>query len=180
MVFKMHNPSLKKGLMYLTGEDFYFFAYAILLILDCLQCHSGRVFKDHRKLAFLIEFVTSSDLRRIVGRHRQRAVENRFDREYLFDSYARGIIKRGEVLKLLLTMERRGLVSLTRGSSTDAVDVMLRCEQIPESFFDKELFKEEYANCFSLKADIPRLSVLTLDGMLTRIYDVRGIKRWAL
>lgn len=45
----------KRPLFFISGEDFYFLAYSILLVLDLLGGSARRI-KDHRKIVYLIQF----------------------------------------------------------------------------------------------------------------------------
>lgn len=57
----------KRPLYFISGEDFYFFAYSILLTLEMLGGAAKRI-KDHRKIAYLIQFVSDSRLVDILDR----------------------------------------------------------------------------------------------------------------
>lgn len=182
--------------MFLTGEDFYYFTYSILLLLKVLGCENGRVFKDYRKLPFLMEFLSDENLLYILesyssemkdkSRQDQENNEtkkrpiNRLDKEYLFKSYSTGMAKRSEVLKLLFTLEKSEYILLEKAGLQTGVDVSLTTEKIPEGFFDKEIFAKEFANALRLKKVVKRLTSLSLETMLEKIYNDNGVKTWAL
>lgn len=54
------NEAAKKNLMFISSDDFYLLTYATIIILDCLNCTKGRVFKDYRKIPFIIELITNN------------------------------------------------------------------------------------------------------------------------
>lgn len=183
--------------MYLAGEDFYYFTYSIFLTLDLLECKNGRYFKDYRKLPFLIEFISDDNLLYILESSFDREIANdlrdnqtssirtrkhlnRLDKEYMFRSYTMGIARRSEILKLLFTLEKSGYVVLEKGDLQSTVNVSLVKENIPHGFFDQTLFAKEYKNAKRLRSLVKRLSFLTLDTMLAKIYEERGVKTWAL
>ncbi|MBP1317120.1 hypothetical protein [Herbaspirillum sp. 1130] len=184
--------SRKKSLMYVSGDDFYFFTYSIFIALDVLGCVSGTFFKDYRKLPFLIEFVRDENLLYILEQTTKIAGPssatpgvrqlNPIDRDYLFRSYSNGIARRSEILKLLFTLEKSGYVELSKGDRgiQAMVDVSLSKERLPSTFLDKKMFAKEYANMRRLKSHVKRLSVLTHDSLLERLYENQGVKTWAL
>ena len=176
---KMNSESTKKKLMYLSGEDFYFFCYSIFIILDSLQCVNGSIFKDYRKLAFLINIINDEKLIYIISKVGDAQL-NPVDIEHLFSSYSSALIKRGEILKLLFTLENRGYLTLEKGTEDTVIDLSLNKEILPVDFFDKEMFSAEYRNTQIIRRCIPRLKVLKLETMLTRIYEKNGVKTWAL
>jgi hypothetical protein len=165
--------------MYLSGEDFYLCCYSVFIILDSLGCSGGRYFKDYRKISFLIEFVKDNKLNYILdvlAKNNLAAI----DKEYLFHSYSSGMARRSEVLKLLFTLEKKQFVSLERGKNSSFVNVTLNKGSIPDDFLSKDIFSNEYENIVKLKTVVKRLSTLTLEKMLERIYKDNGISTWAV
>jgi len=175
----MKNKEAKKSLMYLSGEDFYVFCYAILIVLDYLNCKDGRYFKDYRKLAFLIEFIKDEKLNYIISNSHEKSL-NPIDKEYLFSSYSTGLGRRSEILKLLFTLEKKNYVVLDKSDTRSLVNVSLNKEAIPQEFFDKNTFSWEYHNIGVFTKCVKRLTALKMDTMLDRIYVQNGIRIWAI
>jgi hypothetical protein len=193
----MENRNVKKSLMYLSGEDFYYFSYSILLILNFLGCKNGKYFRDYRKLPFLIDLINDENILFIIESSLETENEdamkdpmdssivqkrnfNKLDTEYLFRSYSSGIARRSEMLKLLFTLEKSGFVKLRKGEAQASVDVSLLTKNVPKAFFDKKLFEREYKNMDRLKSLIKRLPILSLGTLLDRVYEAQGVKTWAL
>jgi len=174
----MTNKIVKKNLMYLSGEDFYLFCYAIFVVLDSLNCKDGKFFKDYRKLAFLIEFLKDENLNLIISKETKKSL-NPIDKDYLFHSYSTGLSRRSEILKLLFMLEKRNFVTLEKGNIKSFVNVTLNKEHIPNDFFNEKIFSKEYMNIKSFKKTVKRLSTLKLETMLEKIYDEHGVPTWA-
>lgn len=172
----MTNNVIKKRIMYLSGEDFYLFCYSMFIVLDVLGCHSGKIFRDYRKLAFLINIMNDEKLIYILKSDQI----NTHDQEYLYNSYSTGLMKRSEILKLIFTLEQKGFVKLTRGKKNQEIDISLDKSSIPVSFFDKHVFSNEYNYVKEIKKNVPKLNTLTLDTMLKKIYTNKGVKTWAI
>jgi len=180
----------KKRLMYLSGEDYYFFTYSTLLLLHVLKCENGKYFKDYRKIPFLIDIIKDENALFILERALQETDKlsdervkrklNDVDKEYLFRSYSSGVARRSEILKLLFTLEKSSYVSLRRGERDFEIDVTLNLEAVPPDFFSAIIFGSDIRNIKRLQASIKRLSSLTLSTMIERIYDNNGVKTWAL
>lgn len=174
----MSNINTKKRLMYLSGEDFYLFCYSIFIILDLLNCKSGKMFRDYRKLPFLINIMNDERLTSIVSSH--GIPLDTYSKECLFHSYSNGLMRRSEILKLLFTLEKKGFVVLQKGNQNLEIDVMLEKSNIPNSFFDKKIFLSEYKRLDIIKRNIKLLKKLTLETMLKKIYTEKGIKTWGI
>lgn len=173
----MSNINAKKRLMYLSGEDFYFYCYSLVVILDHLGCKNGKYFRDHRKLAFLIDIISDEKVVYIIT-HTKDQKMNAKDHERLLDSYSNGLTRRSEILKLLFVLEKRQYVSLERGKSQE-INVTLKKESLPKEFFESDVFEAEKHCIKQLSKSVGRLASLTLDTMLDKIYVKNGVRTWA-
>lgn len=168
----------KRPLFFISGEDFYVVAYSILLVLEYLGGSARRV-KDHRKIAYLIQFLGDSRLIDLLERTQATVVANAVDRELLFSSYATSELHKREVFKMIFSMERRGFLRMQRADSPEVLDIALISDGIPQGFFENDSFAEERANAEKLKKLVPRLSLLTFESLLDRLYRDRGVRVWA-
>ena len=172
------NTAIKKKIMFSKGDDFYFLSYNILLILYGLSCICGkRMFKDYRKLAFMIDFVSNRSLTNIVKNN--EVILNPIDRELFTRAYANGLLRLNQIIRLLFTLEKQGLITLEREPGKDTVNICLNSAAVNNSFFDKQLFKLELDNLSMLSGAIQRTSSLTLGTLLTKLFDNHGITTWA-
>lgn len=167
----------KRPLFFISGEDFYFIAYSILLILELLGGGNKRV-KDHRKIAYLIQFLGDPRLVDLLERTQNGRVSNPVDRELLFSSYANAELHKREVFKILFSMERRGYLKMQRTEKIEELDITLLGENLPKGFFRSDTFVDERTNAETLKRLLPRVSTWTFDTLLERLYRERGVNVW--
>lgn len=172
----MSDISTKKRLMYLSGEDFYLYCYSVFVILDFLGCRDGKYFRDYRKLAFLTDIINNDKAVYVVSRSLGETL-NPKDYECLLDSYSNGLTRRSEILKLLFVLEKKGYVSLNRGTAQE-IDVTLIKGDFPNDFFESNVFDSEYENIKVVSKKVGRLASLTLDTMLNKIYVENGVRTW--
>jgi len=168
----------KRPLYFISGEDFYFVAYSILLVLELLG-GAKKGIKDHRKLSYLIQFISDSRLIDILNRTQNKVVANSLDREFLFSSFTNAELHKREVFKIIFSLERRGYVSLQRTDVAETLEVKLLSENLPKDFFSSDHFYEERRNADELKKLIPKISMLNFDSLLARLYTDRGVRVWA-
>lgn len=168
-----------RRLNHLVGEDFYFLSYSILLALHVLA-PNGSSFRDDRKLAHVIQFVSDSRLLSILDRSHDKAIENAVDRELLFAAFSKAELLKREIYKLLLSMDRRGMIAATPSRATGAIDVSLKTENVSADFLGNKIFDQERQNAGKLRSVIPKLSIMTMETFLDRIYVSRGVRAWAL
>ncbi|OOV09051.1 hypothetical protein RF819_10390 [Rhodoferax fermentans] len=168
----------KRPLYFISGEDFYFIAYSILLTLELLGGSPRRI-KDHRKFAYLIQFLNDARLIDILDRTQAQRRANPVDRELLFSSYTTAELHKREVFKVLFSLRRRGFVSIERTDTAEVLDITLLAAALPEGFFKSDHFDEERLNAANLKRIISRISTLNFDTLLERLYMDRGVRVWA-
>lgn len=168
----------KRPLYFISGEDFYFVAYSILIVLEFLGGTAKRI-KDHRKLTYLIQFLSDSRLIDILSRTQNRIVPNPVDREFLFSSYTNAELHKREVFKILFSLERGGYISIQRTDVAEILDVKLTPEKLGKDFFENEHFDDERRNADALKKLVPKISMLGFDSLLSRLYTDRGVRVWA-
>lgn len=169
----------KRPLYFISGEDFYFIAYSILLSLEMFGGAAKRI-KDHRKIAYLIQFVSDSRLVDILDRTQGLRSANPVDRELLFSSYTNAELHKREVYKILFSLRHKGFVSIERTDMAEILDVSLVASALPQDFLHSEYFEKERANAVQLKQIVQRISMLTFDTLLERLYKDRGVRVWAV
>ena len=137
-----HNNENKKKLMFITGEDFYFLTYNILMLLKELKCNGEpRKFKDYRKLAFTIDFVSNRDLIKILKKHNANGfIPNDEDRESMVNAWSNGLIRVKLLARLLYALEQKGLVEMEKDSKRKIVTVWYKDNDRTRQFFKEDLF----------------------------------------
>lgn len=171
------DNSAKKSLMFSKGDDLYFLSYNILLILQGLKCICGKkVFRDYRKLAFLVDFVANRNLAATLTQNGRML--NEIDRELFTRAYAEGLLRLNQIIRLLFTLEKQGIVSLTRDGEKNVIDVCLKPTDQLQSFFDKSLFQAELRNLEIIRQAVSHLNTLSLETLLIRLFEKHGIKTW--
>jgi len=176
----MEKLDNKKRMMYMSGEDFYFFTYNVLLILKELNCTNGKLFKDYRKLPFVVDVISDRHLLDILFRNDFGEVKSPVDRKHLVRSYTNCKIKTSEYLKLLFSLEKQGYVTLSNSKKSSQIDVTLNKESVSKDFFKSEVFDQEKEKLAVLKSKVKRMSSINFETFIGNIYMTDGVTRWAL
>lgn len=167
-----------RRLNHLVGEDFYFLSYNIIVALEVI-CPRGAIFRDHRKLAHVIQFVSDARLLSILDRSKSKMIENAVDRELLFGAFTKAELVKREIYKLLLSLDRRAVISAVPATTPGSIDLSIR-RDVARTLTADDIFSEEVENASRLRLLVPRLAVMTLDTFLDRVYVKRGVRAWAL
>lgn len=173
------SRSDKRRLNYITAEDFYFLTYEILITLNSMVTTSGATFKDHRKLAYLVHIISDSRLISILERNRERKIVSAVDKELLFSSFTAGELHKREVYKIILALQKKEYVNLSKGSQAEVLDVKLNKGSLPKEFLASEKFASDHNIADRLKKVIPRISSMSLETFLSRAYKDYGLNVWA-
>lgn len=163
--------------MFVTGEDFYFLTYNILLLLKELKCNGQpRKFKDYRKLAFLIDFVSNRDLIKILKTYTSKGfIQNNEDREAMVNAWSNGLIRVKLLARLLYSLEQKGLIGMEKDATRNSVTVWYNDNERTEKFFKENLFENEKQNAKSLVGIIKRLSNITFESFQEKTFIQYGI-----
>lgn len=167
-----------KRLNFLVGEDFYFLTYTVLNAVNVFTSAAGSAFKDHRKLSHLVQLIADERLVGLLSRYSDRKISNPVDREFLFAAFTRSELHKREVYKLLLALDKRGYVTLSKTTKPEALDVLLNRSQLPDAFLTSTEFDSERTNADHLKKLMPRLGSMTLETFMDRIYTSKGLSIW--
>jgi hypothetical protein len=170
----------KKRIMFIKGEDYNYLAYHILIVLDELNCASPeRPFRDHRKLAFMTDFVSSQSLANILVRcHRLKSLPSKRDAHSLASAYANGATRKHLITRVISSLERREVVSVAQGDKDLELNVWLNRSNVPESFLASDIYAVERANITLLRGVSPHLRTLNFDTFLQRFFGDCGVHTW--
>ncbi|EHK0062535.1 hypothetical protein QTV35_003689 [Vibrio parahaemolyticus] len=170
-----------RRMMYVSGEDFYVMTYITLFLLEDLigKKSQSKCFKDHRKMTYLIQLLLDNRLINIIKRYENREIYNIVDKEFLFDSFSRSEQKKNEVEKLLKMLNHEGYIELIKSKNPEVYDIRINSNNIPESFFNNDAFKDVKFDIKELKSSVKRINVLTHSKFIENVYQLRGLNLWA-
>ena len=142
----MTEPPLRSGSC-LSKARTSISCYNILILLDALKCHSeDKPLKDHNKLAYLIDLVSSPTLAKIIER-RERVCSKLGNRDLhsLSTAYTNGAMRKHFVSRVLNSLKAKGFIDLKRGEHDLDLDVWLYPDQLPSGFLKNGLYAPELA-----------------------------------
>ena len=173
----MDNKKIRR-LSHLSGEDYYYMTYLLILCLDKFSAKTSRIFNDHRKLSYLIHIISSSPLVNIITCTPESYVSNAQDKDLLYSSYTNGTVHAKDIYKLLLTLEIKGFVEVLKTNSPEVLNVKIINKNIPLEFFDEKLFHRELSNIDGLKSSLNKISVIGLRTFVDKVYTSKGLRVW--
>ncbi|MFC4218976.1 hypothetical protein [Flagellimonas marina] len=168
---------VKKRMMFIMGEDYNFLAYNIFIILNGLGCISGRSFlKDHRKLSFLIDFVSDSKLLDVLEKQirNYNASLNEYDKDVLNQSFTNSVLRMKTINQLIYTLNNEELIQVEE-KKLEVLNVTLVKQAVDSGFFRGGTFKIERDNLKRLKSLVPRISILDISNLLSQLYYKHGV-----
>lgn len=174
------STAVKKRIMFIQGEDFNYLAYHVLVILDGLKCNSpNKPLKDHRKLAFVIDLVSSPTLAPMLARRAR--LDSRLsvrDLHSLATAYANGASRKHLVTRVVSSLVNRGLLAVKKADRDLELNVWLNREKIPQTFLTSDLYQNERDNLRLLRGISSHLRALTLETFLKKLFDDNGVQTW--
>jgi len=173
----MDNKKVRK-LNHLSGEDYYYMTYLIILCLDGFAAKTSRVFKDHRKLSYLIQIISDEKIADVIEGNIDSRIENPRDKDLIYSSYSKGTIHSKDVYKLILTMELKGFVEVIKTTSPEVIDVKINNKNIPQDFFNKAIFEKELNSIAKIKNIHKTIARVSLKTFVEKLYTEKGLRVW--
>lgn len=167
-----------KQINFISGEDFYFLTYLILICLKEIS-NKNMLFKDHRKLTFIMQIIASPSAISILANNVENSTLHPEDKEILFDAFVKASLNEREVYKILRSLEKNEMISLINTEKPDCYDVQIINKAKINHFFTTDIFYTEFNNVNILKSIIQRINSLTLNTLITKIFESHGLKLWA-
>ncbi|MBN6235398.1 hypothetical protein JZM03_25120, partial [Escherichia coli] len=100
------------------------------------------------------------------------------EKEILFDIFVKASLNEREVYKILRSLEKRKIIGLINTDKPDCYDIKILNNEILTQFFNTMLFQSEFNNINILKNIIKRINSLTLNTLITKIFENYGLKLW--
>lgn len=179
----MTDPSsaiARKRIMFIKGEDFNYISYNILIILDSLKCSSrDHAFRDHRKLSFLVDFASSATLASMLERQsRLQSSLSRRDLHSLAVAYSNGASRKHFVARIVNSLITKGFVGVSKGENELYLDMWVKQENVPASFFKSDLYLTERDNMKKIAKVSRHIRTLTFPTFLERFFECHGVTVW--
>jgi hypothetical protein len=157
----------KKRIMFIQKEDYNFLTFNLLVLLKVLGANSKESkFQDFRKVAYLTHFIsTNSNF-------------NEFSKQELAIIYSKSHLKKQLLSHLILILKNKNYIGVDVNYNRNSLDIWLMEQNIPNDFFDKNLFSKEIENIKILKSELPRLKVLTIKNVVDTIFTNNKVITW--
>lgn len=166
-----------KQISFISGEDFYFLTYLILICLKEIS-NKSMLFKDHRKLTFLMQLIASPKAISVLVNNKENHTLHPEDKEILFDIFVKASLNEREVYKILRSLEKNKIIGLINTDKPDCYDIKILNNEILTRSFNTMIFQSEFDNINILKSIFKRINSLTLNTLITKIFENHGLKLW--
>lgn len=160
----------KKRMMFIAKEDYNFFAYNILLILDQLGCdRDSKKFKDFRKIAFLIDFIMSN-------KNIEQYTTDELSRIYINSQFNRIQL----ISHVLIALSLNNYIGLEPNIKARTVDIWVNKSVIDEIFWSSYDWMKERSNIDAISRSISRLSSITVNTFIDKVFKSKNVRTWQI
>lgn len=166
----MENKSfVKKRIMFIQKEDYNFLSYNLLLLLDCLNCTQESVpFKDFRKIAYLVDFISSS------------ADIEIYSQDELANIYSKAQLKKKLLSHILIVLKNKDYLDISINHTHRAFDIWIKKENIPSDFWDNDGFGIEKQNIKQIQSYIRGLRISAIKTLVDKIFTQNNVLTWEI
>ncbi|MFD2914141.1 hypothetical protein [Psychroserpens luteus] len=165
----MDKLSAKKRMMFIQKEDYNYLCYNLILILNKLECtEESNEFRDFRKIAYLVDFTSSS---KVIAD---------FSQDELGNIYSKAQLKKKLLSHLLIVLKNKDYLGISINRTHKSFDIWLKKKNLPEDFFDNDVFNNELKNIEKLKKEIRGLRTTTIKTMVNTLFTSKNILTWEI
>jgi hypothetical protein len=175
MIERPDREAAKRRIMFVAGEDFYFLAYTLFVLLRELKARSAEhSLLDSRKLAYLADFVGSDSDLNLAVTHAPLSAAARSRLALLYD---RAVARRIAVERLVEALAKRDLIQMSRASGeADRLHLIETREVL--ALLASPLLEAEARRLKRLRQGLPHLRTMTLATVKDRLFGDRGVRTW--
>lgn len=169
------REAAKRRLMFVPGEDFYFLAYTLLIVLSELGARvPERALSDSKKLAYIADLIGGDSDLRLVTTTAPLSQPGQVRLALLYD---RAVARRAAVQRIVDALATRGIISIARADNhIDRVHLLERDDV--NSLLEGASFQAERRRLKLLRRIVPQLRTMTLATLKQRIFNDRGVRTW--
>ena len=167
--------------MFIKDEDYYFLTYNILIILDYFKCYSvENLFKDYRKLPYLIEFLSSDKSVEIYEKvfETEGKTISIFDYEHLLKVYTKSKFMQGQIKRLLFSLDQNQLISIVKDTRFGSVSLLIKDKEKVKEILNDEMFRNEYQRIEKIKRAYSRLRSIKYTTFIEKVFKANGVGKW--
>lgn len=163
----MNKKNAKRRIMFIQQEDYNFLVYNLVLILLVNRCDSKSAsFHDFRKIAYLIEFISTNK------------IISSFTQDELGDIYSRAQLKKMLLSHVLIVLKRQGIIDISLNVPHQSFDIWINRNKLPSDFFCETLFSNEIKNIKELNSIIKRIRTTTIVKLVDTLFTSKNIITW--
>lgn len=167
----------KKRMMFILEEDYYFITIKILSILKSLECDI-KPFEDYRRLSIIFEFIKDDNKILLLQKLIKNEKQDIFDNEKAVKIFCDSKLDVAVIKRVLFFLEKQNMVELKKSIKNSGIDVLLLHNDAFEEVLREGILKEDLGKCIAVKRLIPRLRILKIDTLQTKIFGYSEVTKW--
>ena len=157
----------RKRIMFIQKEDYNYLIYNLLLVLNYLECtEESKAFKDFRRIAYILDFLGSTKSM------------NEYTQEELGNIYIKAQLKKKLLSHVLIILKNKGYIEISPNSRNSIFDIWINKHNIPNNFWNDELFKIELCRLNEIKKILTRFRVGTIKTLAERMFKNKNVIIW--
>lgn len=160
--------------MFNKDSDYYFIAYNSLLILNNLNCYEKN-FIDYRKLIYILPFIAEKKLLKIVTKEIPLSED---EIKNLEDVYIKAKLREPILKSIFFTLEKKGYITMEKNNIRKSIDIKLIPNSISNDYLNSEIFNIEISNMNKFKSTYQRLTIISLESLIEKLFKTKGVIIW--
>lgn len=169
--------NIKKRMMFVLEEDYYFITLKLIAILDGLGC-KNKPFVDYRKLSLILEFIKDSKNIDLLNKAINKLELNVFDNERLLKLFCDSNMNISVIKRVLFFLEKQNIVHLEKNNRFGCIDVNLLDYADVNNLLKEGIMDEDILRVLDFQRLINRIRSLKFETLQTKIFGFSEVSKW--
>lgn len=165
--------NLKKKIMFSVNDDLYYIIYNIIIILEKYKCKSPKkTFKNFIKIAFLSTIISNDAY--VFAFRRLKNRKNISDIDLISKAFIEGLVNIENTKRGVFILEKRKIITVNKKDNS----IYINSKNINKEFELNKVFNYEIINLEDFNALFDRISMLTLNTFIEKVFKDNGVESW--
>lgn len=173
----MIQIDIKKRMMFVLEEDYYFITIKLLTILSGLECNK-KTFVDYRKLSLIFEIIKDNKNMELLNKIINKKDLDLFDNEQLLKLFCNSNMNISVFKRILFFLEKQDIVILEKNNRFSCIDVKLLHNEAINDLLKQEIMSDDFKRVKIINKFISRICSLKFESLQTKIFGYSEVSKW--
>lgn len=177
---QINKEEIRRKIFFSDIYDYNYLTYNLLVVLNALDCCSeSKAFNDHRVLGLIFELMNRMSITDVFIEKQNQGIQyNNKESIEVIDLYIRSKMVTKQLTKLLIALEKKGIVSLKNNLSY--FSVWHNQSEDLVHFITDSVFREDFESFYKISKAISYTRKRKYETVVNQVMDKMGVTSWQI